>query len=71
VFDCFQRCFNSAFKFNLRRYNKDILEHVVYDFGDNEMMELLRPSIEVRRCRLTGSKPMFKAHMVAALETII
>ena len=55
----------------MRRYNKDILEHVVYDFGDNEMMELLRPSIEVRRCRLTGSKPMFKAHMVAALETII
>jgi DNA-directed RNA polymerase II subunit RPB2 len=32
-----------------RRYlaaDKDILEHVVYDFDDHEMMELLRPSIE-------------------------
>ena len=26
--------------------DKDILEHVVYDFGDHEMMTLLRPSIE-------------------------
>jgi len=26
--------------------DKDILEHIVYDFGDNEMMDLLRPSIE-------------------------
>lgn len=26
--------------------DKDILEHIVYDFGDNEMMEALRPSIE-------------------------
>ena len=26
--------------------DKDILEHVVYDFGDHEMMDLLRPSIE-------------------------
>lgn len=26
--------------------DKDILEHVVYDFDDHEMMELLRPSIE-------------------------
>jgi len=26
--------------------DKDILEHIVYDFGDHEMMELLRPSIE-------------------------
>ena len=26
--------------------DKDILEHIVYDFGDDEMMGLLRPSIE-------------------------
>ena len=26
--------------------DKDILEHIVYDFGDHEMMDLLRPSIE-------------------------
>jgi len=26
--------------------DKDILEHIVYDLGDNEMMEMLRPSIE-------------------------
>ena len=26
--------------------DKDILEHNVYDFGDHEMMDLLRPSIE-------------------------
>ena len=26
--------------------DRDILEHIVYDFGDTEMMEALRPSIE-------------------------
>lgn len=26
--------------------DKDILEHIVYDFNDTEMMEGLRPSIE-------------------------
>ena len=26
--------------------DKDILEHIVYDFGDTEMMEALRPSLE-------------------------
>lgn len=26
--------------------DKDILEHIVYDFGDTAMMEALRPSIE-------------------------
>lgn len=26
--------------------DRDILEHIVYDFGDHEMMEALRPSIE-------------------------
>ena len=26
--------------------DRDILEHIVYDFGDVEMMEILRPSIE-------------------------
>ena len=26
--------------------DRDILQHVVYDFGDTEMMEALRPSIE-------------------------
>jgi DNA-directed RNA polymerase II subunit RPB2 len=26
--------------------DKDILEHIVYDLADNEMMEMLRPSIE-------------------------
>ena len=26
--------------------DKDILEHIVYDLRDNEMMDLLRPSIE-------------------------
>ncbi len=26
--------------------DKDILQHVVYDFNDTEMMEALRPSIE-------------------------
>jgi DNA-directed RNA polymerase II subunit RPB2 len=26
--------------------DKDILEHIVYDFADNEMLEALRPSIE-------------------------
>uniref|UniRef100_A0A7S0WZH0 DNA-directed RNA polymerase subunit beta n=1 Tax=Chlamydomonas leiostraca TaxID=1034604 RepID=A0A7S0WZH0_9CHLO len=26
--------------------DKDILEHIVYDFGDTDMMEALRPSIE-------------------------
>lgn len=26
--------------------DKDILEHIVYDFNDHEMMEALRPSIE-------------------------
>ena len=26
--------------------DKDILEHIVYDFGDTAMMEMLRPSIE-------------------------
>ncbi len=26
--------------------DKDILEHIVYDFGDVDMMEALRPSIE-------------------------
>ena len=26
--------------------DKDILEHIVYDFGDDEMMGFLRPSIE-------------------------
>ncbi|KAF6145426.1 hypothetical protein GIB67_032549 [Kingdonia uniflora] len=26
--------------------DRDILEHVIYDFGDTQMMELLRPSLE-------------------------
>ena len=26
--------------------DKDILQHVVYDFGDTAMMEALRPSLE-------------------------
>ena len=26
--------------------DRDILEHIVYDLGDTEMMEALRPSIE-------------------------
>jgi DNA-directed RNA polymerase II subunit RPB2 len=26
--------------------DKEILEHIVYDFEDTEMMEMLRPSIE-------------------------
>lgn len=26
--------------------DRDILEHIVYDFNDHEMMEALRPSIE-------------------------
>lgn len=26
--------------------DRDILEHIVYDFGDTAMMEALRPSIE-------------------------
>lgn len=30
----------------LRQADKDILEHIVYDFGDTAMMEALRPSIE-------------------------
>ncbi len=29
-----------------RQADKDILEHIVYDFGDTGMMEALRPSIE-------------------------
>jgi DNA-directed RNA polymerase II subunit RPB2 len=42
--------------------DRDILQHVVYDFGDTEMMEALRPSIEeafpiqtqeVRKCCLS------------------
>lgn len=26
--------------------DKDILEHICYDFADTQMMELLRPSLE-------------------------
>jgi hypothetical protein len=26
--------------------DKDILEHICYDFSDTQMMELLRPSLE-------------------------
>ena len=26
--------------------DKDILEHICYDFNDNQMLELLKPSIE-------------------------
>jgi DNA-directed RNA polymerase II subunit RPB2 len=33
------RCFDA-------QSDRDILEHIVYDFGDHEMMEALRPSIE-------------------------
>lgn len=29
-----------------RQADKDILEHIVYDFNDTAMMEALRPSIE-------------------------
>ena len=32
--------------FSLRLNDKDILEHICYDFSDTQMMELLRPSLE-------------------------
>lgn len=35
-----------SLSFPLRQADKDILEHIVYDFGDTAMMEALRPSIE-------------------------
>jgi DNA-directed RNA polymerase II subunit RPB2 len=30
----------------MHQSDRDILEHIVYDFNDHEMMEALRPSIE-------------------------
>jgi DNA-directed RNA polymerase II subunit RPB2 len=30
----------------LLQADRDILEHIVYDYNDTEMMEALRPSIE-------------------------
>lgn len=30
----------------LLQSDRDILEHIVYDFNDHEMMEALKPSIE-------------------------
>lgn len=42
--------------------DKDILEHICYDFADTQMMELLRPSLEeafVIQNQLVSTAPPF------------
>lgn len=43
--------------------DKDILQHVVYDFNDTGMMEALRPSIEEAFPIQTQEVDMSSAHM--------
>jgi len=50
---------NFAFNFNLRRYTEVL-----------SMTAELKPYCMVGRCRLTVSKPVLKAPMVSALDTI-
>jgi len=70
---CFQFCFNSAFKFNLRRYTKAQSE-------EKEVGRLHRAAAEAKDaagaaevgwCSLTVSKHVLKPPMVSALEPII
>ena len=70
---------NSAFKFNLRRYNKDA-EAVALRRHDGVLLRLKgdgkRYSVALRDdkvgpCRLTVSKTVLKAPMVFALEATI
>jgi len=60
---------NFAFNFNLRRYTvvKLVDERAAFDLA---FFDINMP-IMVGRCRLTVSKPVLKAPMVSALETII
>ena len=58
---CDEPLTNFAFNFNLRRYDKERLEKQATDAA----------VAKVRRRRLTVSKPVLKAPMVLAFETII
>ena len=69
---CDEPLSNSAFNFNLRRYNSGA--YWAWKGGGDQLWENYWNNSDrtmVGRCRLTVSKPVLKAPMVSALEATI